>query len=448
MQDLREYVMILRTNEFACDCSGRDHSLPSPQQGGPCLASRALAIVQIAIADAYNSIENKFERYTPMPSFVGGDKLAAVAQAAYETLIVLFSQQAAIINDAHSGWLATIADGGAKTVGIAAGKKAAELILALRTNDGSAGLNGVAPPTNTTTNPGVWSQAPPDSNAGGSTAYGANYGANCKPFVTNDTAELISLFRASPPPSLTSKEYLIAFNNQKSIGGAGDATSPSVRTQDQYEYAIFWGYDGARELCAPPALYFAVARQIMTQHHKNGLELLHCLALVAVAMAEAGVAAWESKYHYNHWRPITAIRYSGAGVHPEAIGQSDWLCLGAPASNNTNGGTNFTPNFPSLPSGHSTFGSALFGVLQAVFGTDDVPFTFCSRELDGKTTGDQGVARPFKPRSYLRLSQADMENGDSRLPLGIHWYYDRDEGIKMGHKVAAQTVLRKFQFIQ
>lgn len=448
MQDLQEYVFIERTNEFASDCSGRDHALPAPQQGGPCLASRALAIVQISIADAYNAIENKFSRYTSMPSFPGGNKMAAMAQAAHDTLVALFSDQQTLIDATLEEWLAQIPAGQAKTIGIAAGKKAAQLILAERANDGSAGLNGVAPPTNTTTNPGVWSQAPPESNAAGSTAYGANYGANCKPFVVDDTAELIALFRCAPPPALTSAEYLAAFNQIKAIGGVGDATSPSARTQDQTNYAIFWGYDGTRQLCAPPTLYFAITRQIFTEHRKSGLELLRGLTLVAVAMAEAGIAAWESKYFYNHWRPITAIRYTGAGVHPDAKPQSDWLCLGAPASNLSNAGVNFVPPFPGQPSGHSTFGGSLFGVIRLLFGTDNVPFTFCSRELDGTTRDNNDVVRPFLPRTYLRLSQAEMENGDSRLPLGIHWYYERDEGIKMGNKIAVQTLQRVFNLIE
>ena len=445
MEQLQEYLFISRCNEFACDTSGRDHSLPEPQQGGPCLASRALAIAQIAMADAYNSIVNAFARYTDVEDFPGGNPLAAVAQANHDVLRTLFSQQAAQIDATLNMWLDSLSDdGSAKAIGIAAGKRAAELILALRADDGSANLNGIAPPTNTTSNPGQWSQAPPESNAGGDLAYGEFYGTNCKPYVVDDTAEVIALFRAPPPPSLDSQEYLIAYNNQQSIGGKGDSTSPSVRTEDQYQYAIFWGYDGARELCAPPTLYAAIVRQVMAQHRKSGVELLRALALAHVAMAEAAVASWESKYFYNHWRPITAIRYTGPGNHPKAIPQTDWLCLGAPATNGTNDGVNFTPPFPAYVSGHAAFGGALFGVLRLLFGTDDVPFQFCSRELDGHSE-EGGVVRPFRPRTYLRLSQAEMENGDSRLPLGIHWYYDRDEGIAMGNKVANVTVERKFQ---
>jgi hypothetical protein len=352
MTDLSDFMCVSRNNEFASKISGSDHALPHPQQGGPCLASRALAMAQIAMSDVYNSIKNVYTRYTAMPSFPGGDVGAAVAQANHDVLVALFSLQQAEIDATLATMLSSIPDGNAKTIGIAAGAKAAQLILALRTGDGSAGLNGTAPPTNTTTNPGVWSQAPPDSNAAGSTAYGANYGANCKPFVATDTAELISLFSVPTPPDVTTNEYLASFNDQKSTGGVGDATSPSTRTQDQYESAIFWGYDGTRILCAPPTLYNAIIRQIMTQHQKTAAELMRALALCNVAMAEAGIACWYWKYVYNYWRPITAIRYTGSGTNPAAIPQTDWLCLGAPASNDSNAGENFTPPFPSYPSGH------------------------------------------------------------------------------------------------
>jgi hypothetical protein len=242
MTDLIEFQMISRANEFASNTSGIDFTLSPVQQPGPCLAARALAMTQIAASDAYNSIKNVYTRYiTTMPSFPGGDANAAVAQATHDMLLALFSQQQPAIDAALVGWLASVPDGNAKVIGIAAGAKAAQLMLARRANDGSTHFNGVAPPTNTTTNPGVWSQAPPDCNAGGSVAYCANYGANCTPFVAASTSEMISLFTIPAPPAVTSADYLAAFNNQKSMGGVGDETSPSARTQDESEQGIFWG---------------------------------------------------------------------------------------------------------------------------------------------------------------------------------------------------------------
>jgi hypothetical protein len=122
---------------------------------------------------------------------------------------------------------------------------------------------------------------------------------------------------------------------------------------------ILTGYDGTRSLCAPPTLYNAVVRQIMTQHKKSPAELMRALALCNLAMAEAGIVSWYWKYYYNYWRPITAIRYTGSGTHPAAIPQTDWVCLGAPASNESNSEINFTPPFPSYPSGY-VFACACF----------------------------------------------------------------------------------------
>ena len=93
-------------------------------------------------------------------------------------------------------------------------------------------------------------------------------------------------------------------------------------------------------------------------------------------------------------------------------------------------------NFPSYPSGHGTFGGALFQVLRIVFGRDDVPFTFISDEFNGVNTDNKGVPRPYKPRSFNSFSQAEEENGQSRILLGIHWFWDKTTAISMGNSVA------------
>lgn len=442
-EELKLFLAITRNNEFASRTSEVDHTLPAPQQGGPCRASRALAIAQIAMSDAFNSIKNRYARYTNIGNFFSGDARAAIAQANHDVLAVLFSLQTAAVDAALASFLEDVPDGSAKNTGIQVGKTAAQLILALRANDNSNLPNGVAPSTNTTTNPGKWSQAPPESNAGGSVALGSQWGI-VTPF-TFQTSQIPTLFRAPQPPAVTSLAYVAAFNDQKALGAVGDATRPTTRTNDQTEAGIYWGYDGTRELCAPPSLYYAITRHVLTQEEVNYADTMRVLTLVGVSMAEAGITAWDSKYFYNYWRPITAIRYTGAGVNPAAVPQSDWLCLGAPASNVSNGGKNFTPPFPSYVSGHATFGGALFETLRLYFQTDEIAFSFCSSELDGKTTSNSNEVRPFRPRSFVRLSQAEQENGESRLFLGIHWYFDRDEGIVQGNKVANWVWEHAFQ---
>jgi len=167
------------------------------------------------------------------------------------------------------------------------------------------------------------------------------------------------------------------------------------------------------------------------------------LAIINVAMADSCYSGWENKYFYKFWRPVTGIRESDPGTGPSGIGDGNigtigdtgWSPLGAPSSNSLTG-INFTPPFPSYPSGHGTFGGALFQILRRYFGTDDIPFSFVSDEFDGVTTDNSGQVRPLKMRSFINLSQAEEENAQSRIYLGIHWNFDKTESIKLGRSVA------------
>jgi hypothetical protein len=242
---------------------------------------------------------------------------------------------------------------------------------------------------------------------------------------------------------LNSNAYASAYNEAKLLGGDG-VNTPSIRTPDQTETGIFWAYDGTPSLCAPPRLYNQIAMKIAQQKGTTNdpLELARLLALVNVSMAEAGIAAWESKFFYQYWRPVTAIRESDAGTGPSGLGDGNVATvgdptfhpMGAPASNLT--GPNFTPPFPAYPSGHATFGGALFQTLRRYYHADDIAFTFTSDEFNGTTIDNAGNIRALKPRHFNSLSQAEEENGQSRIYLGIHWSFDKIEGIAQGRKVA------------
>ena len=117
--------------------------------------------------------------------------------------------------------------------------------------------------------------------------------------------------------------------------------------------------------------------------------------------------------------------------------------LGAPASNLS--GPDFTPPFPAYPSGHAGFGGAIFQILRRFYGTDQIDFRFVSDEFNGITRGNDDIVRPLRPRRFASLSEAEEENGQSRIYLGIHWAFDKTEGITQGRRVANYVYDRAFR---
>ena len=220
--------------------------------------------------------------------------------------------------------------------------------------------------------------------------------------------------------------------------------TPTNRTAEQTEIGIYWGYDGTPGLGTPPRLYNQIAMQIAEQKGSDVVELARLLALVNVAMAEAGLVCWEAKYRYKYWRPITGIREADGDGNPATVGDLNFTPLGAPCSNCPIEAPNFTPPFPAYTSGHATFGAALFETLRKFYRTDRIAFTFVSDEFNGVTRDNQGIVRPLIPRSFNSLSEAEEENGQSRIYLGIHWAFDKSEGISQGRNVADYVFAHTF----
>lgn len=443
--------MLVRWNRIAIDASGLDHTPVAPgenrvfgEQIGPCRAARAEAIVHIAMFEAANALEGRYQSFVGLyPASPKTLPDVAIAQAAHDTLVAVFPSQKARFDVFLAADLGKVAESRKKKNGIALGRGAAFAILALSDHDGSSQPElKVGTEFPTSDDPGKWRQDPISK---GPVALGAHWGS-VTPFVMQSGSQ----FRTPAPPAMTSAAYATAYNEVKRLGGDG-VTTPTERTAEQTQIGLYWAYDGTPTLCAPPRLYNQLVITIADQMGTNDIDLARLLALTNVAMSDAGIAVWESKYFYNLWRPVGGIREADPGTGPTGIGDGNasttcdptFSPLGAPASNLN--GPNFTPPFPSYPSGHAGFGGALFQMLRNFYGRDNIPFTFVSDEFNGTTKDNKGTLRPLIPRTFATFSQAEEENGQSRIYLGIHWSYDKSEGIAQGRKVADWVFSHAFQ---
>jgi hypothetical protein len=440
-------------NDIAIDASGLDHTPLDAgerrvfgEQLGPGRASLAIAIVHIAIHDAVNAVVPRYATYTGLRRGPADASLdAAIAQAAHDTLVAVFPSQRRRFDRKLAEDLAVLPELPSKTSGISVGRRAAAAILAQRENDGSDHAEprmgeGYIPADGA----GIWRQDPVSLLP---VALGASWGS-VKPLVLRSGSQ----FRAPAPPAMTSERYAAAFAEVRRLGGDGVIT-PTERTARQTFIGVFWAYDGTPTLCAPPRLYNQIATTVARRMDTDTdvVELARLLALVNVAMADSGIAIWESKFFYKLWRPVTGIREAdvrtgptGAGDgNPRTRGDATFTPLGAPASNLV--GPNFTPPFPAYPSGHAGLGGALFQILRRFYGTDQISFHFVSDEFNGVTRGNDGNVRPLNPRTFDSFSEAEEENGQSRIYLGIHWAFDKTEGITQGRKVANYVYDRIFQ---
>lgn len=414
----------------ALEANRLDHTDPPGDQRGPTLSARALAMAQLAMHDAFFAITNEENRYDPngpSPS-VGLDPHSALGAAAARMLTRLYPSQAPRIAGEAAQFLAVRPGDDASRE---FGEAVADHLFAQRQPDLAFADNSHAPslaPYRSRVDP-----YNPDQGF-----YGPRWG-NVAPFA-------IPRLELAPPSVLAADGTETPFyvTELAEVQAKGRAAG-STRSPEETLKGVYWGYDGAARVGTPPRLYMQVAMAVLSQLAAQAgswvrpRDHVRAFALVATAMADAGIQAWHYKYQYDLWRPVVGIREGAASFGPEAVpggvGDADpyWRPLGAPRTNSAGA---FTPNFPAYPSGHATFGAAAFETLRRFVrdrdpgidfddgAVDPIAFDFVSDEFNGVNRDADGGVRPRHNRRFASLWEAIVENSESRIFLGVHWRYD------------------------
>jgi hypothetical protein len=365
------------------------------QQMSP-VVSRTLAMVHGAMFDAVNSISGTYNPYRELvrPGFVCSPEAGAAA-AAHTVLSGIYTGQVAYLDQALANALASVADGLAKTNGMALGMGIGQKMLEWRADDMMTMMM-----TNYTVgaNAGDWQPTPPGymqpmmPHWGMAPTFGLMHSMQ---------------FRPPAPPALESPEYTAAFNEVKSLGSATSTT----RTLAQTQAVMFW--TDMPGTVTTVGRWNQIARDTAAEKTNSLLQNARLFALLNVSMADAGIAVWDSKYFYNRWRPVTAIRAAATDGNPATDADPSWTPLV------------MTPAFPEYGAAHSAFSSAAASALAGFFGTNEVVFSATD------------YMNPMMRRYFASFSEAANEAGTERVWAGVHFPYGNEAGLALGYAVGS-----------
>jgi hypothetical protein len=361
----------------------------------PFVATRAMAILDVAMFDAVNAVERRYAPYALRETAAPGASAdAAAASAAHTVLAALFPGRSEAWDALLRRSLARVGDVAARAQGVRLGNRAGATVLALRAQDGAEAPGAYRPVTQ------AGRYVPTALPAGSSWA-------SVRPWVLTSCEQ----FRPPAPPALDSPIWRRDYDEISAVGGKASAS----RTASQTEAARFWTMTG-------PAAQWPVARALSAAPGRTLLQNARFLALMAMAVADAYVAVFDAKYHYQLWRPITAVR-NGGGMRDPLSGEASWEPLVE------------TPMHPEYPCAHCITSGAAAAVLEAEFGADR---TATPIEMTSATA-------PGVRHRWTTVREWQEEVSNARIWGGIHYRNSAEVGTAMGRRIGEWTIARRLE---
>ena len=368
-------------------------ALATIRNQNPFAQARFAAIAQLAVFEAVNAITGEYEPYLgTITAPAGASADAAAIAAAHRVLVSYFPASAPTLDAARASSLAAVPDGQAKTDGISTGEAAADAIVSIRANDGSALLALFFPSSSTA---GEW-QLTPSCTLGGGLFF---HWGRVTPFAIPRAED----FRAPAPPGLASAVYAKDYEEVRRLG----AIDSLERPQDRADVARFYG------LTSGSALWNSAARQAAAAQGKSLSYNARALALLNIAISDSLVASFETKYHYRLWRPETAIHNGALDGNPKTDVDVDFVPF------------IFTPCFPAYPSAHASSAYAALNILTPLY------------EGGGHTVVLSNAVVPDVTLYYTRFRHIVDDIDDARVYGGIHFRFDQEGGALQGKAVAS-----------
>ena len=378
---------------------------------------RTAAMMHLAMHDAINCIERRYAAYTYRADGKHADTLAAATQAAYAVARDQYPERRAEWDALRNRWLDQVDDGPAKQKGLALGDAAAAATLVRRANDG---WNLEAAYRFHPMAPGVYAEFNEHSGTPQGFVFGAGWAA-VKPFALRSPSQ----FRSPPPPGIRSHAYARAFDEVKDIGRYQSRS----RTADQAHLALWWK-DFAENS------HNRLARRLVEDEQPDLWVSARLFALLNVSILDGYISVFDNKFHYNHWRPFTAIRWAEHDGNPATIAEADW--------NNTH---RHTYAFPSYPSAHGTACSAAMTVFADTFGNERY-FKMATPQVDAAGPLSEKISMKPPVRAFDSFSGAARECALSRIYLGIHFRYDSLEGVRLGRRIGDHVTSRYLRAVK